>query len=68
MLVYSVAGLPVELDLRRFEGRYTVAWVHAGTGTLVPEPKPVRGGQLVTITPPPAAAGKSTAAWLTRVR
>ncbi len=68
MLVYSVAGLPVDLDLRQVEGRYTIAWVDAGAGTLVPDRQPVRGGQLVTIAPPPAAAGRPTAAWLTRVR
>lgn len=68
VLVYSVAGLPVDLDLSKHGGSYAVSWVDAATGALVVAERRVTGGGAVALAPPAAVAGKPTAAWLTRVR
>jgi hypothetical protein len=66
IVVYSTAGLPVALDLSHDQGAYTLRWVGPGAEQPGPPAAPVRGGRVVTLTPPVASA--PCVAWLSRTK
>ncbi len=66
ILVYSMAGEAVELDLIGVEGEYTVAWVDASTKELRYDRGLIRGSRFVTLSRPNTDASTPWAAWLTQ--
>jgi hypothetical protein len=63
-LVYTVAGLPVSIDLSKDTISYRVAWLDEVTGVLQQPGEKLQGGRIVTLTPPAAGTGRAWAAWL----
>jgi hypothetical protein len=66
LLVYTMAGAPVELDLAGDPTAYDVQWVDAATGGFSRSRGRVAGGGTVTIVPPEGGAGRPWAAWLVK--
>jgi len=64
-LVYSMSGDAVELDLSGARGRFSVAWLDSGAGTLQ-NAADVAGGGVVTLTPPAVVTGMAWVGWLER--
>jgi hypothetical protein len=65
-LVYSMAGRPVQLDLSRVRGSFSVTWIDGSDGRPRASGRAVSGGGLVTLEPSGAPAGGSWVAWLSR--
>lgn len=66
LLVYSTAGLPVELDLSQDVATYSVRWIGPGAERSLSPTAQVRGGSVVKLEPP--VAGTPSVAWLSRVK
>jgi hypothetical protein len=64
-LVYLISGEAAKIDLTGEHGTFLLRWVDSDTGALVAADQPVRGGGLVTISPPKTLASRPWAAWLT---
>jgi hypothetical protein len=63
ILVYSVEGSPVTLDLSKVAGRFALTWVDDTDAAPRPAADAVAGGRVVTLTPP---TSRPSAAWLVR--
>lgn len=66
MLVYTMSGEAVQLDLSRETGSFSLAWLDSAGGSLLAQPQPVAGGAIVTLVPPSADARRPWVAWLAR--
>ena len=66
LLVYTMAGAPVDLDLTGDGTAYDVRWVDAATGGFARSQGRVAGGGGVTLVPPEGGAGRPWAAWLVK--
>ena len=65
-LVYTMAGEPVELDLTRETGEFSLSWLDSASGELQPAPHGVTTGKMVTLAPPTAETKRPWVAWLAR--
>jgi hypothetical protein len=63
-LVYTVAGMPVSLDLSSDAATYDLSWI--GVPDVGAPVERLRGGGIVRLTPPPHATGRPLAVWLVR--
>jgi hypothetical protein len=66
MLVYTIAGAAVELDLSQDAAAYDVQWLDAATGAAHRSRARVNGGAVITLTPPEGGAGRPWVAWLAK--
>jgi len=65
LLVYSMAGEAVDLDLSAAPGRYIVSWLGPSSGLQSPAAT-IAGGRVVTLTPPRTETGQPWVALLTK--
>ena len=65
-LVHTMMGAPVDLDLSKDSGNFSVAWIDSSTGELSPAATTVTAGKVVTLSPTQADTKRPWVAWLTR--
>lgn len=65
-LVYTMTGAPVDLDLSKESGDFSVSWIDAATGQLNSAADSIAAGKVVTLTPSLADIKHPWVAWLTR--
>ena len=66
LLVYTMTGAPVELELGADTAGYDVQWIDATTAAVHRTRARIAGGAPAMLTPPDGGAGRAWVAWLVR--